>query len=176
MNQSLAKQIYETAHIKGTFLLRSGQTSNEYFDKYLFESDPLLLSMIAQEMKKKIPNGTEVLAGLEMGGIPVVTALSLASGIRAAFVRKTAKKYGTCKASEGTAISGKKVCIIEDVVTTGGAILDSLEELRNSGAIVEDVLCVIERNPIGREKLMEKGLKLTALFTLDELNEVSKNR
>ena len=176
MNKGLAKQIYDAAHLKGTFILRSGQTSNEYFDKYLFESDPLLLGMIAQEMKEIIPEGTEVLAGLEMGGIPIATALSLSSGVKAAFVRKKAKEYGTCRIAEGASISGKKVCIIEDVVTTGGAILDSIEELRNAGAIVEHVLCVIERNPIGREKLMNKGLTLIALFTLDDLNEASGNR
>ena len=96
--------------------------------------------------------------------------------VKAAFVRKKAKEYGTCRIAEGASISGKKVCIIEDVVTTGGAILDSIDELRNSGAIVEHVLCVIERNPIGREKLMNKGLTLIALFTLDDLNEASGNR
>ncbi len=165
----LAKKIYEQSHLNGTFTLRSGQVSNEYFDKYLFESDPSILKEIAFFMKEMIPEGTEVLAGLEMGGIPVATAISLNSGVKAAFVRKVAKEYGTCKIAEGEQVNGKKVCIVEDVVTTGGQILESVRELRKQGADVEHVVCVIERNPVGRENLKAEGLKLTALFTMDEL-------
>ncbi len=84
----IAARICSASHLTGMFLLRSGQTSNEYFDKYMFESDPVLLRAIAKEMCPLIPIGTELLAGLEMGGIPVVTALSIESGLPAAFVRK----------------------------------------------------------------------------------------
>ena len=82
------------SRLTGTFKLRSGQVSNQYFDKYLFESNPALLE-IAKQLKELIPPETEVLAGLEMGGIPVATALSLQTGIPVVFVRKEAKKYGT---------------------------------------------------------------------------------
>jgi orotate phosphoribosyltransferase len=167
--KDLAKEIFDVARLTGTFTLRSGQVSTEYFDKYLFEADPVILNKVADQLVSLIPSGTEVLAGLEMGGIPVATALSLKSKIPAAFVRKKAKEYGTCKLAEGTGIEGKRVCVIEDVVTTGGQVLLSTQDLRAAGAIVEDVLCVIERNPEGRRKLEEAGLKVHALFRMYEL-------
>lgn len=167
--KQLAQSIYETSHLTGKFKLRSGQISNEYFDKYLFESNPLLLNEIACIMKNNIPIGTEILAGLEMGGIPVATALSLQSGIVSVFVRKNAKEYGTCKLAEGADVSGKHVCIVEDVVTTGGAILDGVVELRKLGAIIDTVICVIERNPKATAILAENELKLIPAFTMEEI-------
>jgi orotate phosphoribosyltransferase len=169
--EQLAKRIYEVSHLTGRFLLRSGQVSGEYFDKYLYEADPVLLSEIAGHMEALIPLGTEVIAGLEMGGIPVATALSLNTGIKACFVRKRAKEYGTCKAAEGADVAGKRVLIIEDVVTTGGAILEAARELRKLGATVENVLCVIERDMKGSENLQAEGLKLIPLFTMEELKK-----
>ena len=167
----ICKSIYEIAHLKGNFKLRSGQVSNEYFDKYLFESNPLILREIAILMAKQIPENTEILAGLEMGGIPIATALSLETGIPVVFVRKKDKEYGTCKLAEGTDIKNKRVCIIEDVVTTGGQILLSSEDLKRFGAKIENVMCVIERNQEGRRKLEEVGLKLKSLFTMEELKK-----
>jgi len=104
-----------------------------------------------------------------MGGIPIATALSLKANIPAAFVRKKAKEYGTCKLAEGTSIEGKRICVIEDVITTGGQVILSTNDLRAAGAIVEDVICVIERDPEGRRKLEAIGLKVHALFKMDEL-------
>ena len=163
----IAKWIYKVSHITGEFKLRSGLISNEYFDKYLFESEPELLVEIAKVMKPLIPQGTEVLAGLEMGGIPVATALSIQTGHKAQFVRKKAKEYGTCKLAEGTDISGKKVCVIEDVVTTGGQIIESVGELRKLGADVSHVLCVILRDEKAIDILAKEGLKLIPAFTMD---------
>ena len=165
----LAKEVYEIAHLTGDFKLRSGQISKEYFDKYLFESNPSILKEIAKQLNSLIPEGTEVLAGLEMGGIPIVTALSFESRIPSAFVRKKAKEYGTCKLAEGADIKGKKVCIIEDVVTTGGQVVSSANDLRERGAIVEDVICVIDRNPGDKVKLKENELELHSLFTMEYL-------
>lgn len=162
-----AKRIYDTAHITGEFTLRSGQVSNEYFDKYLFEAQPDLLAAIVSEMKNELPAGAEVLAGLETGGIPLCTVLSAQTGIPAAFVRKKAKEYGTCKLAEGADVSGKKVCVIEDVVTTGGQIILSVKELRNRGAIVDTVLCAILRDEKARGLLAEEGLSLKPAFTMD---------
>ncbi|UKS28552.1 orotate phosphoribosyltransferase [Paenibacillus sp. HWE-109] len=166
---TLANEIYKTAHLTGTFKLRSGKVSNDYFDKYLFESNPVLLSEIAEHLSKLIPTGTEILAGLEMGGIPIATALSLKTGIPVAFVRKKAKEYGTCKLAEGIDIQGKNVCIIEDVVTTGGQILLSADDLKSYGAIVKNVICVIEREQQGRENLENSGLTFLSLFKMEEL-------
>jgi orotate phosphoribosyltransferase len=178
MNKNeLAQLIYSSSHLEGRFTLRSGQVSNQYFDKYLFESEPKLLVEIAREMAKLIPAGTEVLAGLEMGGIPVATALSIQTGIPAAFVRKKAKDYGTAKLAEGTALNGKNVCIIEDVVTTGGQIILSAADLKQLGAQMKYVLCVIERDIKSRENIRENGLELISLFTMADLQPkvISKN-
>ena len=163
----LAIKIYEASHLTGDFLLRSGQRSNEYFDKYLFGSDPVLLKEIAVQMKEIIPEDTEVLAGLEMGAVSIATALSLATGIEAAFVRKTAKSYGTCKLAEGADIKGKQVCVIEDIVTTGGQVIESVRELRLAGASVEHVLCVIQRNENAMDILAKERLKLIPAFTME---------
>ncbi|MFD3448958.1 orotate phosphoribosyltransferase [Microbacteriaceae bacterium 4G12] len=168
-HQSLAKAIYETAHLTGTFTLRSGQISNEYFDKYLFESNPNLLFEIAKQLKTMIPPETEILAGLEMGGIPIATALSLQTGIPVVFVRKEPKAYGTCKLAEGTNIAGKNVCIIEDVITTGGQVVLSTKDLRKFGAEVNHVLCVIDRSPEGRNDLAANQLQLSSLFKMSDL-------
>ena len=167
----LAKKIYEVAHITGKFTLRSGQVSNEYFDKYLFEAQPLILAEIAKAMKDLIPEDTEVLAGLEMGGIPLVTAISLETGMQAAFVRKKAKEYGTCRLAEGAEIKGKKVCVIEDVVTTGGQIKLSVQELRERGAIIDTVICAIQRNENATEILAEAGLTLKPALTMAYIKE-----
>jgi len=169
--KEIGKWIYNVAHITGEFKLRSGQISNEYFDKYLFEAEPELLIEIVKIMKSLIPLGTEIIAGLEMGGIPVVTALSIESGVKSAFVRKKAKEYGTCKLAEGTDIKNKKVCIIEDVVTTGGQIIESVRELRERGAKVDTVLCVILRDEKAIEILANEGLRIIPAFTMDYIKE-----
>ena len=116
----LATAIYKTSHITGEFLLRSGTIANEYFDKYLFESDPVLLKEIARAMQSLIPNDIDALAGLELGGVPIVTMLSQVTSLPAFFIRKKAKKYGTSKLAEGGEVEGKKLLIVEDVVTSGG--------------------------------------------------------
>jgi orotate phosphoribosyltransferase len=173
MNKNeLAKKVYEISYRRGMFLLRSGQTSTEYFDKYRFESQPALLTAIAELMAPMIPKDTQILAGLEMGGIPIATALSLKTGIPCTFVRKKAKSYGTCQFAEGLDVGGKKLCIIEDVITTGGQVILSTDDLRGVGAIVENVLCVINRddeNKSGEKKLLENQLSLSSLFTMNEL-------
>jgi len=165
----LAHKIYAVSHITGTFKLRSGQISDQYFDKYLFEARPELLSDIADKMAKLVPAGSEVVAGLELGGVPLAAAISMKTGIPAAFVRKTAKNYGTCKLAEGADIKGKKVCVIEDVVTTGGQIILSVNEMRKLGAIVKTVVCVILRGANSREILAKEDLDLVPLFTMEEL-------
>lgn len=90
--QELAYNIFKTSHLTGEFLLRSGKISNEYFDKYLFESNPILLLSIAKHMANLLPSDTEVLAGLEMGGIPIVTAISMETGLPVSFIRKKSKR------------------------------------------------------------------------------------
>ncbi len=165
----LAQQIYQSCHLTGEFLLRSGTISHEYFDKYLFEGNPTLLKSVAEAMMPLIPADVEALAGLEMGGIPVATMLSQLSGLPTLFVRKSAKNYGTCKLAEGGGVVGKKLLIVEDVVTSGGQILLSAEELRKLGAEISTVLCVIDREAGGKENLANAGLTLCPLLTATEI-------
>jgi orotate phosphoribosyltransferase len=172
--QELARKIFDCSHLTGTFLLRSGKTSNEYFDKYKFESDPQLLREIAKNLAPLIPEGTDYLGALEMGGIPVATAISLQTGIPVVFVRKEPKEYGTCKFAEGPDIKGKKLTLIEDVITTGGQVVTSCEDLRKEGAVISDVLCVIDRSEGQTDKLVKAGLRHHALFTMAELKEAGR--
>lgn len=171
MNKAeLGKQIYSVSHLTGEFELHSGTISNEYFDKYQFESNATLLKEIARKMAQLIPPNTEVLAGLEMGGISLSTALSLETGLLQVQVRKEAKKYGTKKLAEGIDIAGKNLTIVEDIITTGKQIILSANDLRALDANIEYALGVIERNPQGRKNLEENGIKLITLFTSDELH------
>ena len=167
--EELGRRIYATAHLTGEFVLRSGQTTTEYFDKYRFEADPVLLDEVTAAMVPLIPEGTEVLAGLEMGGIPVVTALGRHTGLPCAFVRKEAKAYGTRRLAEGADIEGLRVTIVEDVVTTGGQIVLSTNDLRALGATITDALCVINRNPTTPAPLTDAGLTLHALLSPEHL-------
>jgi orotate phosphoribosyltransferase len=161
--------VYRTAHLTGTFLLRSGATSDEYFDKYLFESDPVLLAAIGAEVAALLPAGAQGLAGLELGGVPVAVAASRASGLPAVFVRKQAKPYGTARLAEGGEIAGRRLVVIEDVVTSGGQILASTADLRALGAQVDTVVCVIDRESGGAANLAAAGLDLRPVFTMSQL-------
>jgi orotate phosphoribosyltransferase len=174
--QTLAARINDRCRLVGTFTLRSGQISDHYFDKYLFEADPYLLREVAEHAVALVPPGTEVLAGLELGGVAIATALSLASGLPAAFVRKVAKSYGTAKLAEGADVAGRRVLVVEDVVTTGGQVLMSTEDLRLLGAKVEHVLCAIDRGDGAHESFQAAGLSLTSLFTASDLDAADAAR
>ncbi len=167
--QLLASEIFKKSYIRGEFLLRSGKISNEYFDKYQFESNPILLNEIANQMLALLPKDIEILAALEMGGIPIATAISLKTGFPIVFVRKKAKEYGTNKIAEGSEIKGKKLLIIEDVVTSGGQIILSVDELRSRGAIIDQAICVIDREQGGKDNLSNHNIELFPLFTMSEL-------
>ena len=164
----LARRVGKACRLTGTFTLRSGQVSTTYFDKYLFEADPSLLAAVAQAVVPLIPAETEVLAGLELGGVPVATALSLTTGLPVAFVRKEAKRYGTAKLAEGADIDGRRVLIVEDIVTTGGQVVLSARDLQERGALLVAALCVIDRSG-GAHQLADAGLELLSLFTAEDL-------
>lgn len=169
MSNALARQIRETAKLTGTFTLRSGAISNTYFDKYLLASQPALLHDIGQEMANLVPAETEVLAGLEMGGIPLVVMLSQLTGLPAAFIRKEPKKYGTCKYAEGPPLNGKRVTVVEDVVSSGGAILDALRLLQQDDIEPIAIICMIDRQSQGAENLAKAGYQLRAAFTMEQI-------
>ncbi len=168
----LRKEIFKVAHLTGEFKLRSGKVSNEYFDKYQFESSPILLEAIGEQMQHLLPPETEFLGALEMGGIPLATILAIKTGLPITFVRKKAKDYGTQKFAEGPNIKGKRVTLIEDVITTGGQIVESATDLRSIGVLVQKVICVIDRSEGKTEKIKAAGLEYKALFTMEELKSV----
>ncbi|WP_194925077.1 orotate phosphoribosyltransferase [Catenulispora pinisilvae] len=172
-HSDLAARIHAVSRLTGQFTLRSGRTATEYFDKYRFEADPVLLDEIALRIAALVPAGTEVLAGLEMGGIPVVTALGRHTGLPCAFVRKAAKTYGTCRLAEGAEVAGRRVLVVEDVVTSGGQIVLSTADLRALGADVREALCVIDREQGGAEALAVEGIQLLSLLTADDLQRPS---
>jgi orotate phosphoribosyltransferase len=168
----LARDVDARCRLTGEFTLRSGQVASEYFDKYLFETDPTLLARVVSAMAPLLPERTELLGGLEMGGIPIVTALSSQTGLPALFVRKQAKTYGTCKLAEGPDVAGRRVTLVEDVITTGGAVRDAAVALRGAGATVETVVCAIDRSPGDDNPLADVGLEIRAVLTKAQLDAV----
>ena len=156
-DSDLARDIDGICRLTGEFTLRSGQVSSEYFDKYLFEADPTLLARVARAMVQLLPGDTELLGGLELGGIPIATDGEQPDRHPALFVRKQAKEYGTCKLAEGPEVAGRRVTLVEDVITTGGAVRDATRALRDAGAIVEVVVCAIDRSPEARTRSPTSG-------------------
>jgi orotate phosphoribosyltransferase len=142
--------------------------SDTYFDKYRFEADPDLLRAIGEAMVPLVPGDATVLAGLEMGGIPIVTMLGQLTDLPTAFLRKQAKTYGTCRYAEGAELAGEQVILVEDVVSSGGAILNTLAMLRDDGIRPCTALCVIDRQSGGSEALAQAGVTLHALLTTRE--------
>ena len=171
----LATHLYQLCYRTGEFKLRSGKTSHEYFDKYQFEARPKTLRRIAKALGSMIPGSIDYLAALELGGIPIATALALETGFEMVFVRKKPKDYGTCRFAEGPEIRGKRLLLIEDVITTGGQVVMSANDLRSEGAVVEHVLAVLDRSGGDHSKLIGAGLTLNALFTMDDLKAAQAN-
>jgi len=169
---ALARDINSTCRLTGDFVLRSGQRATEYFDKYLFEADPVLLGRVVDAMVELLPADTDVLGGLELGGVPIATVMSLRTGLPTVFVRKKAKEYGTCKLAEGADVAGRRVTLVEDVISTGGAVRDAARELRAAGAVIGVVVCAIDRSPAGEKPLGDVELEVRPVLTKAELDAV----
>ena len=169
---ALAADIDARCRLTGEFTLRSGQVADTYFDKYLFESEPALLARVADQVVDLLPEGTELLGGLELGGIPIATAVSARTMLPVLFVRKKAKEYGTAKLAEGPSVQGRRITIIEDVITTGGAVRDATNALRELGAVVDVVVCAIDRSPEGEDPLADVGLEVRSVLTRAQLDAV----
>jgi orotate phosphoribosyltransferase len=167
----LGDRLLAASYLEGDFLLRSGRRSRFYLDKYLFSTQPDLLRDIAAGLAQKLParEPFELLAGPELGAVAIVAAVSLTSGKPFVIVRKGAKGYGTDKAMEGRAEPGQRVVMIEDVVTSGGAALMAVDNLREAGLVVDTLLCVVDREEGGREQIEAKGLAFDPLFTATSL-------
>ncbi len=167
---TLAHDIDRRCRLTGTFQLRSGRSVGEYFDKYLFESDPRLLRRVAEAMQPLVPPDTELLGGLELGGVPLATMVSSLTDIPAVFVRKKAKEHGTRRLAEGAEVAGRRITLIEDIVTTGGAARDAANALRAAGATVSTVVCAIDRSDTPGRALTDVGLDTLAVFTRADLD------
>ena len=174
----LRTALREHAYLEGDFLLRSGKRSRYYLDKYRFETRPELLGplgeLIAVEVAEHAPDAS-LLAGPELGAVALAAAGSLASGLPFLIVRKAAKEYGTSKRVEGAYEEGDKVCLIEDVVTSGGALLESVSALREAGLVIETAVCVVDREEGGPEALAGESVELRPIFRVAELLETPKS-
>lgn len=166
---TLARQIAEVALLHGTFTLRSGRTSSYYLDKYLFSTRPEILGKLGPLFAARLPPETTLVAGAELGGIPLVTATSLASGLPCVFVRNQRKDYGTAKLLEGRIGPEDRVVIVEDVATTGGQALEAAAAIRESGAQVLKIVATIDRLEGARENVEAAGIAFEALFTVRDL-------
>lgn len=167
---TLARDVDAACRLNGRFVLRSGQTVTEYFDKYLFESRPDLLRRVAEAMVPLLPEDTQLLGGLELGGVPIATMISSLTGLPALFVRKRAKDYGTCRLAEGADTTDRTITIIEDVITTGGAVRYATRALRSGGALVHTVVCAIDRSGVDGELLGDVCLTMRSVLTRADLD------
>jgi orotate phosphoribosyltransferase len=163
----LAARVRAAAVLEGDFLLRSGRRSRYYVDKYRFGTRPDLLREIGVELAARIaavePAAVRI-AAPEVGAIALAAAASLESGLPFVIVRKAAKEYGTAKRLEGVYEPGERLVVVEDVVTSGGAALDSVAALRAVGVTCETVICVVDREEGGREAMTAAGVTLHALL------------
>lgn len=165
----LSKRIADVALLRGTFTLRSGRTSNYYLDKYLFSTQPDILKELGALFAAAVTPQITKLAGAELGGIPLVTAASLASGLPCVFIRNQKKDYGTAKQMEGKLGPGDQVMLVEDVCTTGGQILEAAKVIEATGAKVAKIVGTIDRQEGARENIEAAGYVFQALFTKSDL-------
>jgi orotate phosphoribosyltransferase len=172
----LAPKLAAVCVLRGSFTLRSGRTSSYYLDKYLFSTRPEVLAPLGtlfaariDAVERRLGRRAARLAGAELGGIPLVTVASLATGRPALFVRNAKKDYGTAKQLEGALTAGDGVIFVEDVATTGGQALEAVKVLREAGADVLAVVATIDRQEGARANVEAAGLAFEALFTKSDL-------
>lgn len=170
----LARAVREHAYLEGDFVLRSGRRSSYYLDKYRFETRPELLralgSVIAACVNKHEPEA-ELLAGPELGAVALAAAASLETGLPFLIVRKGAKEYGTGNRLEGAYEQGKRVCLIEDVITSGGAACEAVNALREAGLVCRTAICVVDREEGGADALARQAVRLRPLYRAAEIIE-----
>jgi orotate phosphoribosyltransferase len=175
----LAGLIREHAYLEGEFVLRSGRRSSYYLDKYRFETQPEVLGPLGERIAAVAADGDgppDRLAGPELGAVALAAAAALASGIPFLVVRKQTKGYGTDKLVEGLYEPGERVCLVEDVVTTGGAAVDAVGALRAAGLECRRAVCVVDRDEGGADALARCGVRLFALFRAAELAAAESTR
>lgn len=168
-DEELITRIRDTALLTGNFTLRSGRQSNYYLDKYLFETQPDILLALGQRLAAYTHEKVDRVAGAELGGIPLVSATSMASNKPSVLIRNSKKGYGTSKQIEGKLNAGDRVLVVEDVVTTGGQIIEAAKVIQESQAEVVAVVTVIDRLEGGRENIEAAGFVFHSLFTKTDL-------
>ncbi len=177
-NAELGRALREAAYLEGDFVLRSGRRSRYYLDKYRFETRPELLrplgEAIAAAVREHDPAAVR-LAGPELGAVALAAAGSLASGLPFLIVRSQAKEHGTARRIEGEFEPGERVCLVEDVVTAGGAALEAVEALREAGLLVSTAVCVVDREEGGHDALARQAVRLRPLFRASEILESAAN-
>ena len=168
--RELARDLVRASYLKGDFVLRSGRRSNRYFDKFLFETDPALLKRLGSQLAELVPQATQRLAAPELGAVLLGGAVSMESNLPLLLVRKEPKGYGTGKQLEGRFERGERVTVIEDVVTTGGDSLRSVQVLRDAGLEVIHLVVVLDRGEGGEDNIREAGVPYSPLFRLQDLD------
>ena len=172
MSDELGRQLKAAAYLEGDFLLRSGKRSKYYLDKYRFETRPELLEPIGERIaavvREHVSDAVQ-LAGPELGAVALAASASLASRLPFLIVRKAAKDYGTSKRIEGVYDEGECICLVEDVVTSGGALLESVDALREAGLVVHTAVCVVDREEGGADALARHAVRLRPLFRASDL-------
>lgn len=165
----LARRLADCALLHGSFTLRSGRTSTWYLDKYRFSTRPEVLGEIAEMIARRLPEGTTLLAGAALGGVPLATAASLASGLPCAFVRDAPRNHGPGCLVEGDVGPEDRLVLLEDVATTGGQVLEAAKALRATGAEILTVLAVVDREEGARAAIEAAGYAFDVLFTRGDL-------
>ena len=171
-HDQLGAALREHAYLKGDFVLRSGRRSRYYLDKYRFETRPDLLGPLGRRIAEAVAEHepeASLLAGPELGAVPLAAAASLASGLPFLIVRKDAKEYGTANRLEGIFEAGERVCLVEDVITSGGAAVEAVEALREAGLACRTAVCVVDREEGGADALARLAVRLWPLFRASEL-------
>ena len=171
--KDLGDRLVATSLLKGDFLLSSGKRSDYYFDKYLFETKPDLLRDVTSELLNLVPEDTELLAGPELGAVPLVACMSLVGNFPYVIVRRKPKAYGTGRHFEGHIAPGDRVVLVEDVVTSGNQAIQAAERLRSFGVHLDLVICVLDREEGAGPKFENAGLDLRPLFTSGSLGITS---
>jgi len=167
-NQELIRALREADAVRfGEFELSHGGTSDYYVDKYLFETDPECLRLIASAFAERV--GDAKLAGVALGAVPLVAVTSVETGSPYVIARKKAKEYGTANRIEGRLDEGEEVVVLEDIATTGKSALDAVEALREAGAVVDRVIVVVDRGEGASDLLADHGIELEALVTAEDL-------
>ena len=174
---ALGVKLREHALLEGDFLLRSGRRSSYYLDKYRFETRPELLGPLGERLAAAAhehePDAVR-LAGPALGAVALAASASLASGLPFVIVRDSAKEYGTANRLEGPFEAGEIVCLLEDVVTSGGALAEAVSALREAGLVVRNAICVVDREEGGADALARKGARLVPLFRAGDLLSAEK--